>query len=772
MPTTPAVPRHQTVFGFPVQRLEDEPLLRGTARFIADLEPPGTCHVAFVRSQVAHGRIVSVDTDAALSQPGVVGVYTAGDLDLPGLGEVPPLPTGPRPVLARPCLAGDRVRFVGEAIAAVVAESYAAAVDAAEHVIVDVADEPAVVDPLSALKPEAPLLFPDHGTNIVREETISTAEDALAGADVVVSARFVNQRVAAVPMEPNGTLAAPRDGGGLLCYASTQSPFQVRAGICRALGREPDEVQVVVPAVGGGFGAKGGVYPEQIVVAALADRLQRPVRHVETRSENLVAMSQGRGQVQDVEIGAKRDGTLVGLRVCTVTDFGAYAWRGGISFHTSTLMATGPYRVPQLELSAYGVVTNTSPTGPYRGAGRPEATAMLERAMDLLATELGIDPVELRRRNLIGTGELPLTTATGASYDSGDYAGALEHLVERAGYAALRADQEARRSAGDRVQLGIGVSVFVEVSGSGSEYGSVRIAPDGHAICTTGSSPHGQGHETTFAQIAADVLQMDIHDIEVVHSDTAVVPRGTGTFGSRSGQLGGGAVVTAGEIVVDRARRLAAELLEAAETDIVLADGRIGVSGVPTRSFSWAELAAHAATPVGVEVLGEDGLFAEDDFEQSRGTYPFGAHLAVVELDTETGKVTLRRLVAVDDCGNMANPMVVAGQVQGGLLQGVAQALFEEMSVDELGNPQGTTLAEYGIPSAAEVPSFEVGHTVTPSPRNPLGMKGIGESGTVGATPAVQNAVLDALAPYGIAHLDMPLTSLKIWEALASSAGR
>ncbi|MHB1718447.1 MAG: xanthine dehydrogenase family protein molybdopterin-binding subunit, partial [Acidimicrobiales bacterium] len=461
MPTTPAVPRHQTVFGFPVQRLEDEPLLRGTARFIADLEPPGTCHVAFVRSQVAHGRIVSVDTDAALSQPGVVGVYTAGDLDLPGLGEVPPLPTGPRPVLARPCLAGDRVRFVGEAIAAVVAESYAAAVDAAEHVIVDVADEPAVVDPLSALEPEAPLLFPDHGTNIVREETISTAEDALAGADVVVSARFVNQRVAAVPMEPNGTLAAPRDGGGLLCYASTQSPFQVRAGICRALGREPDEVQVVVPAVGGGFGAKGGVYPEQIVVAALADRLQRPVRHVETRSENLVAMSQGRGQVQDVEIGAKRDGTLVGLRVCTVTDFGAYAWRGGISFHTSTLMATGPYRVPQLELSAYGVVTNTSPTGPYRGAGRPEATAMLERAMDLLATELGIDPVELRRCNLIGTGELPLTTATGASYDSGVYAGALEHLVERAGYAALRADQEARRSAGDRVQLGIGVSVFV-----------------------------------------------------------------------------------------------------------------------------------------------------------------------------------------------------------------------------------------------------------------------------------------------------------------------
>jgi carbon-monoxide dehydrogenase large subunit len=435
-------------------------------------------------------------------------------------------------------------------------------------------------------------------------------------------------------------------------------------------------------------------------------------------------------------------------------------------------MATGPYRVPQLELTAYGVVTNTSPTGPYRGAGRPEATAMLERAMDLLAAELGIDPVELRRRNLIGAEELPFTTATGASYDSGDYSGALAQLVERAGYAELRTAQDARRSAGDHVQLGIGVSVFVEVSGSGSEYGSVRIGPDGHAICMTGSSPHGQGHETTFAQIAADVLQMDIRDVELVHSDTAVVPRGTGTFGSRSGQLGGSAMCRASEVVVDRARRLAAELLEAAETDIVLVDGRIGVSGVPTRSFSWAELAAHAATPVGVELLGEDGLFAEDDFDQSRGTYPFGAHLALVEVDIDTGKVTLRRLVAVDDCGNVVNPMIVAGQVHGGLLQGIAQALYEEMSVDEMGNPQGTTLAEYGIPSAAEVPGFDVGHTVTPSPRNPLGMKGIGESGTVGATPAVQNAVLDALTPYGITHLDMPLTSLKIWEALRPSSDR
>ncbi len=761
----------QTLFGYPVQRLEDEPLLRGESKFVADLELPGMCHVVFVRSQVAHGRLLSVDAEEAKSRPGVVGVFTAGDLGLPGLGELPPLPTGPRPSLERPCLASERVRFVGEPVAAVVAETYAAAVDAAEYVVVEIADEPVVVDPLSALEPDTPLLFPEFGTNVVREDRVSTAEDALDGSDVVVRARFVNQRVAAVPIEPNGTLAAPRDDGGLLCYASSQSPFQVRAGICHALGRSPEQVRVVVPAVGGGFGAKGGIYPEHIVVAALADRLKRPVRHVETRSENLVAMSQGRGQVQDVELGARRDGTIVGLRVRTVTDFGAYAWRGGVAFRTSELMTTGVYRIPELELSAYGVVTNTSPTGPYRGAGRLEAAAMLERAMDLLAKELEMDPIELRRRNLIGADEFLYTTATGASYDSGDYPGALAHLVEMVGYEGLRAEQRARRDAGGRLQLGIGVSVFVEVSGSGSEYGSVRIAPDGHAICITGSSPHGQGHETTFAQIAADLLQIDIEDVELVYSDTALVPRGTGTFGSRSGQLGGSAVLRAGEVVVDRARRLAADMLEAAEGDVVLVDGRIGVSGVPARSFSWADLAAHAAEPAGVEILGEDGLFAEDDFDQPQGTYPFGAHLALVEVDIETGMARLLRLVAVDDCGRELNPMIVAGQVHGGLVQGIAQALYEVVSFDEEGNPQGTTLAEYGIPSAAEVPSFELGHTVTSSPRNPLGMKGIGESGSVGATPAVQNAVLDALAPHGITHLDMPLTSLRIWEALQSSSG-
>ncbi len=756
----------QTLFGFPVARLEDDPLLRGVAKYVADLERPGTTHVVFVRSHIAHGRLAGIDVSEALEMPGVVGVFTGADLGLPGIGEFPPLPPGSRAEIFRPCLTTDRVRHVGEAVAAVVAETYAQAVDAAELVVADIEDEPAVVDPLAALEPDAPVLFPELGSNVVREAHLGGDADPLAGADVVVRGRFVNQRLAAVPLEPNGTLAYPDEDGRLVCWVSSQSPFQVLGAVCRALGRDRDRVRVVVPAVGGGFGAKGGVYPEQVIVAALADRLGRPVRHIETRSENLLAMSQGRGAVQDVELGARRDGTLVGMRARMVTEFGAYPWRGAIAFATSRLMANGVYRIPNMELTALGVVTNTPPVGPYRGAGRPEAAAMLERAMDLLAGELEMDPVELRRRNLLRPEDFPYVTPTGASYDSGDYLGALEELVKEAGYDGLRAEQAARRAAGDRVQLGIGVSTFVEVSGTGSEYGSVRIAPDGHVVCVTGASPHGQGHVTTFSQVLADALQVPLDRIEVVHSDTAVVPRGTGTFGSRSGQLGGSAALVAGQAVVERARQLAADALEAAEEDVVLAEGQFAVAGVPSRSLSWADVARHAETDAGRTVLGDEGLFAEEDFDQADGTYPFGAHLAVVEVDTETGRVELRRIVAVDDCGRILNPIIVAGQVHGGLLQGIAQALFEEVSFDELGNPRAPTLIEYGAPTAAEVPSYELGHTVTPTPRNPLGMKGVGEAGTVGATPAIQNAVLDALAPYGVTHVDLPLGPMKVWQAL------
>ncbi len=729
---------------------------------MADLPAEGGLHVQFVRSPAAHARIRSIDAEAARAMPGVVGVFTAADLDLPTLDEAPPVPPGPdRAHLRRPCLAGDRVRFVGEAVAVVVAGTVAEAVDAAELVEVDLDELAAVVDPLAALEPGAPLLFPEHHTNVVIDLAPTPAEgDALAGAEVVVTARFHNQRVAAIPLECGGALAVPGDGDRLTVWASTQAPFRVRAVICEAFGLAPEQVRVVAPAVGGGFGAKGGVYPEHLVVAALARRLGRPVRWVETRSENLVAMTQGRGQVQDVELGARRDGVIVGLRARTVTEVGAYVWRGGIATRTSRMMASGAYRIPRIDLRSQAVVTNTSPVGPYRGAGRPEATAMLERSMDLLAGELGIDPVEVRRRNLIRPNQFPYASPAGASYDSGDYEAALDEALRLSDYEKLRAEQAERRRLGDPVAMGVGVSCFCEVSGSGPEFGAVRIDADATATVSTGAAPHGQGHETTFAQVAASVLGLPMERIRVVHSDTDAVARGTGTFGSRSGQLAGSAIFRAATEVVARAREVAADLLEAAPEDLVGAgDGRWSVAGVPARSIGWAEVAA-AASDRRVD------LAADDDFAQESGTYPFGTHVAVVDVDTDTGMVRLRRMVAVDDCGTVVNPLVVAGQVHGGLAQGVAQALFEAVVYDDAGNPLTTNLADYLVPSAADLPSWELGETVTPSPRNPLGMKGVGESGTVGSTAAIQNAVLDALGPWGVRHIDLPLSPERVWRAL------
>lgn len=750
-----------TILGHRVQRREDPPLLAGRAAFLADVSVPGMLHAVFVRSSVAHGTVRSLELGEARRAPGVVAVLGPYDLPLPPIPEWPRAEGPPRPALARPCLAGGRVRFVGEPLAVVVAESLESATDAAELVVADIEPLPVVVDPLAALEPAAPLLFPETGSNVVLEVGPGVAGDVLAGAEVVVRARFVNQRVAAVPMEPNGILAQPGADGSLDCLVSCQAPFLVRRAMAAALGMAEAEVRVRTPAVGGGFGAKGGVYPEHIVVAAAAVRLGAPVRHVESRSENLVAMSQGRGQVQDVALGARRDGTIVGMEARTVTDVGAYCWRGGIPFRTSRLMATGVYRIPRLSLTSLGVVTNTTPVGPYRGAGRPEATAMVERAVDMLAAELGMDPAEVRRRNFVAPDGFPFETPTGAVYDSGDYARALDRALSIAGYEDLRAEQAARRLAGGTRQLGIGMSTFVEISGSGSEYGAVTVEADGGVVVSTGSSPHGQGHETALSELVARALGISSAGVRVVCSDTALVARGTGTFGSRSGQLAGNAVARAVRDVVDQARDAAADLLEAAPEDLLLGEGRFTVAGVPTKTVTLGEAAAAAP---------EGRLFAEDDFAQEEGTYPFGAHVAVVEVDTETGRVELLRLVAVDDCGNVLNPVIVEGQVHGGLAQGVAQALFEEVRYDDLGNPATGTLADYGMPSAAELPSFELGETVTPSPRNPLGMKGVGESGTVGSTAAVQNAVVDALSDLGVRHLDMPLTAERVWRAAAGSS--
>jgi len=793
VPVTSGVSTSISVLGHRVERREDPPLLDGSARFLADLSVPGMLHLVFVRAAVAHGELRSVDVSDALECDGVVAAFSARDLELPDIPEWPRPDGPPRPALARPCLARDRVRFVGEAVAVVVAESAATAADAAERVVVDVEPLEVAVTPDHALGADAVLLFPELGTNVVLDATagIEEAEDgnatmdgaaimdgeggALAGAEVVVRARFVNQRVAPVPMEPNGILVVPSADGRVDCLVSCQAPFQVRAGIALALGCAEDDVRVRTPAVGGGFGAKGGVYPEHMVVAAVARRLGRPVRYVESRGENLVAMSHGRGQVQEVALGARRDGTIVGLRARTVTDVGAYCWRGAIPFRTARLMATGVYRVPRLSLRSLGVVTNTTPVGPYRGAGRPEATAMLERAMDMLAAALDMDPAALRRRNFLSPTAFPYTTQTGAVYDSGDYGRALDRLLELADYGALREEQAERRArraeahgAGQAGRgapgewlMGIGLATFVEISGGGSEYGAVHVEPDGTIVLTTGASPHGQGHETTLAQVVGDALGVPLDAVRVVHSDTAAVARGVGTFGSRSGQLAGNAAARAAASVLDQARAAAASLLEADPADIVTAHGGLAVAGVPARARSWAEVVAAAP----------GGLAAEDDFAQEEGTYPFGAHLAVVEVDPETGAVVLRRLVAVDDCGTVVNPTIVEGQVHGGLAQGIAQALFEEIRYDESGNPLTANLADYGVPSAAELPSFELAETVTPSPRNPLGMKGIGESGTVGSTVAVQNAVVDALAPLGIQHLDMPLGPARVWAAIRGAGG-
>lgn len=743
-----------TILGHSIDRREDPGLLTGSTQFLADLPDEGHLHVAVVRSTLAHATVETIDATEAATASGVVAVFTAADLDLP-----PARAFGREPELARPLLATDRVRYVGEAIALVVAESAAEAVDAAELVEVDLDPLPAVTDVVEAMAPDAPVLFPEHGSNVVLDLDPERDDDCFAGAEVVVTGELRHNRVAPVTMENNGVLAVPDGDGGIEVWVSTQSVFGVRNDIHHALGLEPEAVRVRAAAIGGGFGAKGGVYPEQVLVAAVAHRLGRPVRWTETRSENLTGMTHGRSSVHRLEVGARRNGEIVGLRVQVVADTGAYATRGVFIPFVTQRMASGTYRIPRIEVRPTVVVTNTTPTGPYRGAGRPEAAAMCERAVELVAAELGLDSVEVRRRNHVAPDQFPYTTPTGATYDSGAYSVALDRALELAGVEQLRAEQARRRDAGEPVELGIGVATYVEVSGQGSEFGSVSVDDDGGVTVVTGSVPHGQNHETVWAQIAASVLGVDVERIRVVHSDTRLVDHGTGTFGSRSLQLAGSAVLRAATEVLDRARQVVADHLEAAVDDVaLLPDGRVGVIGTPARAVEWNELPALAAE-AGTE------LATALDFEQE-ATFPFGSHVAVVEVDTETGRVDLRRLVGVDDCGRVISPALAEGQVHGGMAQGVAQMLFEDVVYDADGNPLTASLADYGIPTAADLIAFETAHTETPSPNNPLGAKGIGESGTTGSIAAVWNAVVDALAPYGVRHLDPPFTSERVWRTI------
>jgi len=754
-----------SILGNRVLRIEDPRLLTEGGRYVADLRDDrlaGAVHATYVRATVAHGTIASVEVGDALAMPGVVAVVTGADVDLA------PMPGMVRPEMARHYLATDRVRFVGEPVAVVLTERPEQGQDAAEAVAVDYEPLPAVVDIDEALTGET-VLFPESGTNEVGSFGHPAPEgEGPEASEVWVRRRVVNQRVAACPLEVRSCAAAWVDGR-LLLWCSTQSAHGARDALALAYGLAADDVRVIAPDVGGGFGAKAGASPEDALVPWLARHCGRPVRWTETRSENMQAMVQGRAQVQEVTVGGRRDGTIEAYHLDITQDAGAYPMIGAMLPALTRIMAAGTYAIPKVTSQARAVVTSSAPVAAYRGAGRPEAAAAIERAVDLFAAEVGLDPVDVRRRNLLPRFDDPHSTPSGATYDCGDYPAALEAVLAAAGYDDLRADQARRREAGDTVALGIGVATYVEVTAgpfAGSEFSRVELRPaeDGgvDVVVFTGSSPHGQGLGTAFSMLAADTLGVPLERVRVVHGDTDQVARGIGTFGSRSLQLGGSAVRGAAAEVVEEGRRRAAELLEAPVEDVVLdADrGAFHVVGTPTVSRSWREVA---------DAGDGGGLHAELDFAADQPTYPFGAHVAVVEVDTETGQVRLLRLVACDDAGRVLNPLLAEGQRHGGLAQGAAQALFEEVVFDRDGNPLTSTFADYSFPSAAELPSFELVGLETPTWVNPLGAKGIGESGTIGSTPAVQNAVCDALAHLGVRHVDMPCTPERVWRAIRAA---
>jgi len=751
-----------SILGNRVVRVEDPRLLTAGGTYVDDLPLDGAVRATYVRSTVAHARIVAVDVTAARSAPGVVEVVVGGEVDLgPFPRDSPMTPEA----MAQPWLAGDVVRFVGEPLAVVLAETAAQGADAAE--LVEVSYEPlaAVVDVDDALAGTV-LLHPDAGTNVALAFEEEPDPHLFDGCEVVVRRRILNQRVAPCPLEVRAAAASWGGDGRLTHWASSQGSHGVRETLRRAMGLERAQVRVVTPDVGGGFGAKGCSYPEELLLGWLARRVGRPVRWVETRSESMVGLGHGRGQVQHVEIGGTRAGTIGAYRLTVVQDSGAYARMGAVLPFMTRTMLTGVYRIARTQFSSRSVVTNTTPTVAYRGAGRPEATAAIERAVDLFAAEIGADPAEVRRRNLVAADAFPFTTPTGATYDVGDYERALDLVLDAAGYESLRAEQRRRRDRGETIALGIGLSTYVEITnpmGQG-EFGAVAIGDDGSAVVRTGVAPHGQGHATALAMVASDRLGIPMDRVTVVHGDTDVVPRGRGTGGSRSLQAGGTAVRSAADAVVEQARAVVADLLEANAEDVVLDvdGGRFHVAGTPAVSRTWADVAAAAP----------GGLAAELETENPGPTFPFGAHVAVVEVDLETGAVRLTRLIAVDDAGTVVNPLLVDGQVHGGLAQGIAQALYEEVRYDADGNPLTTTFADYAFPSAAELPSFETVPMETPTPINPLGAKGIGESGTIGSTAAVQNAVVDALAHLGIRHLDMPATPERVWRAIVDPSRR
>lgn len=746
-----------SILGNPVLRREDPVFVTVGGTYVGDLELPGCAELVYVPSPMAHARITRLDVSAAARAPGVLGVYTFADL---GVGPYPNVQPAFPAEMARPLLADGVVRFVGEPIVAVVAEDRYRAADAAELVEFDLEPLEALVDP-EASEGSAVVLHPGapEGNVVFRTATASAA--SFDGCEVVVDARIVNQRISGAPIEGRAG-AAYWDGDRLVHYSACQGAHPARDLLARIYGLPTDRVRVIVPDVGGGFGSKARPYPEEVALGWYAAQVGRPVRWVESRTSNLTGMGHGRGQVQRVRIGGRRDGTIEAYQLSVIQDGGAYPQMGSFLPFMTQRMTTGVYELPNAGFDAVSVATTTTPVASFRGAGRPEAAAAIERAVDLFAAEIGMDPVEIRRRNVVEPFTEPYTTGVGTTYDVGDFGGSLERAVAAAGYDELRAEQARRRAAGDTRLLGIGVATYVEVTAGagGGEFGELELLEGGRIRAKTGSSPHGQGHLTVWAMIVSDRTGVPMEQIEVVYGDTDLVPAGGITGGSRSAQLAGSAMYDAADRLVDAARARAAELLEAAVDDVVLDRelGRFHVAGTPALALDWAAVAT-----------GTDPLVGLSSFAAAGATFPFGSHVAVVEVDAETGGVRLVRLVACDDAGTILNPLIVDGQVHGGLAAGVAQALFEEIVHDADGNPLTTSLADYAVPSAAELPSFERVPMQTPTFMNPLGAKGIGESGTIGSTPAVQNAVIDALAHLGVRHIDLPCTPQRVWEAIRTA---
>jgi carbon-monoxide dehydrogenase large subunit len=770
-------------------RKEDERLITGRTRWTDNIVLPGMLHLAVLRSPLAHAKIVSIDTSAAKGEPGVIAVYTGRDLDpesaigMPCAWPITPDMKAPR----RPVLAADQVNFAGEGVAVVVARTSGEAHDALEKIDVEYDELPVILDMEAALAEGSPLVHEELGTNknalwvfdSAEAGTGTDVEAALASSEIVLKRRFRQQRLVPAFMEPRACVVDPTSAQ-ITMWAATQVPHILRVMSALTLGIPEHKLRVIAPDVGGGFGGKIGVLPEEMMTLIIAQKLGKPVKWNESRSETMVAAHHGRDQIQDITIAANADGTVTGLKVELLAGLGAYNGLVGPGVPIlGAFMFNAIYKIPAYRFACTNVFTTTTLTDAYRGAGRPEATFAIERIMDELADELGLDPLELREKNWIKHEEFPYTTVAGLTYDSGNYEAATAKAKELFGYDSLRREQTARREANDPVQLGIGISTFTEMCGlapsrvlgaldyaaGGWEYASMRVLPTGKIEVTTGASAHGQGHETAWSQIVADQLGVPFEDVEVLHGDTQSSHKGMDTYGSRSLVVGGIAVVKAAEKVVAKAKPIAAHMLECSEDDLEFAGGKFTVKGTGSsttiQDIAFSVFSAHDL-PDGIEPsLDSDATFDPENF-----SYPHGTHLCAAEVDTETGRIKLRSYVCVDDVGVVVNPLIVEGQVHGGLAQGIAQALFEEAVHDESGTLTTGTFADYLLPSAADLPSFTTARTETPSTTNPLGAKGVGEAGTIASTPAVVNAVIDAVRHLGVDEIEMPLTPMRVWHAI------